>query len=196
MAMQCKVCTSSLQGRIDAALLAGETVASVQRAHPSFTDSAIRRHYRNHVQATIISKVANLPGLDTADLVLRLVQLANDAMGVRNQAVAQRNGSATLRAANAELGILRELIQTLGIDDTDVHVYMQEAQALAGAAGAVAQEHPEFGALLIAELRETSPELASGFEALSAARALPKPEQDPPHDIQDTHSPSPTAPRS
>lgn len=178
MAQTCKVCSSSVQARIDSALLAGETVASVQRAHPSFSDSAVRRHYNNHVRARIVAKVAQVPGLDVGDLVLRLVQVANDIQAVRNQAVATRNGSATLRAANSELAVLRELTQTLGVTDADVQTYMTEAMALANAAGEVARQHPDLGRLLAVELRDSSPQLAATFQSLSAnTRQLPEQDQ-------------------
>lgn len=167
MASVCRVCTSQHQGAIDAALLAGETVASVQRAFPAFTDSSIRRHHKNHVQAKLVAKLGAGPTMIVADLGLRLVSLANDVQAVRNRAVVQNNSSATLRAANAELSILKELITTLGIGDTDATALMAEASALAQAVGQVARDRPEFGRLLAAELAQAAPELSATILAIS-----------------------------
>lgn len=168
MAISCRVCTSQHQGAIDAALLAGETVASVQRAYPSLTDSSIRRHHKNHVQAKLVAKLGSQPTMNSADLSLRLVSLANDVQAVRNRAVVQNNSSATLRAANSELTILRELINTLGISDTDAVALMAEASALAQAVGQVARDHPDFGRILAAELAPDAPELSATILAISA----------------------------
>lgn len=84
MAQQCKVCTSQVREKIDLTLLAGETVASVQRAYPVFTESAIRRHYRNHVTATIVTHLTNSSIPNAADITQRLIKLADDVALVRN----------------------------------------------------------------------------------------------------------------
>ncbi|WP_146082026.1 hypothetical protein [Pseudoclavibacter sp. Z016] len=150
--------------------MTGETVASVQRAFPAFTDSSIRRHHKNHVQAKLVAKLGTMPTMNSADLSIRLVALADDVQAVRNRAVVQNNSSATLRAANSELTVLRELISTLGISDTDATALMAEASALAQAVGQVARDYPDFGRILAAELASDAPELSSTILAISANR--------------------------
>lgn len=160
----CKVCTSQLREKIDLTLLAGETVAAVQRAFPEFTDSAIRRHYRNHVTATIVTHLTNSSIPNAADITQRLIKLADDVALVRNRAVAQNDGGATLRAAKVESGILTELIGTLGIDSTDLQTYLEDAQILARSVFKATRNHPELAELISAELYEAGAiQMASAF---------------------------------
>lgn len=154
MAMQCKVCSSQFREKIDLTLLAGETIAAVQRAYPEFTDSSLRRHYRNHVTATIVTHLTNSGIPNSADLALRLIKLADDVALVRNRAVATNDGGATLRAAKVESGIISELISTLGVESTDLHQYLEDAHVLARSVFRAAQDKPELAELISHELRE------------------------------------------
>ena len=163
----CKVCTSPKQGQIDVALLTGESVASVQRAFPEFTDSAIRRHFHNHVSKTLAMKIANVDSFNTADLVQRLIQIANDAQTVRNNAVARNNGSAVLRAINSEIKVISELTQTLGVDTTDVEEFMKDANSLVAALGEAIRENPTIATTVAKHLRDENPAMADILETIN-----------------------------
>ena len=166
MAM-CKVCSSAKQGEIDSALLTGESVASVQRAFPEFTDSAIRRHFHNHVSKTLATKIANVDSFNTADLVQRLIQIANDAQTVRNNAVARNNGSAVLRAINSEIKVISELTQTLNVDTTDVEEFMKDANSLVAALGEAIRENPTIATTVAKHLRDENPAMADILETIN-----------------------------
>lgn len=129
------------------------------RAHGVGRDT-VRRHWSRHVQiGTQASVFRGAPASQASDLISRILDVADHARELRDDADAADATAASLRADAVILAALERLRSGLGVDSAEVAVALREGDALAAAIERSVREMPEVGEV-IAEALEQNGELA------------------------------------
>lgn len=157
MPQVCKLCSLPNSQRVDAALVAGAHVATVaaevSRSGSSVSESAVRRHVRNHLQGNVLRAMREQNSFQSGDLLERLMESLDDLSAVRSSALMSGSTSTVVRAATASEQIIRTLLDRLGIDDASMLAEIRTAESLGRAVGRAARKHPEVARAVGVELR-------------------------------------------
>ncbi|MEO2133200.1 hypothetical protein [Microbacterium sp.] len=137
-----------IQGRIDQLLDAGTTYKEI-RTLTGLSVPAIGRYAIS--RKSQLAKVADGEPAVT-DVILRLIDAADDARELRRQSRVVGTPVQRARAIKIETELLVRLIDTLGIDDTSVSDFVGQVEALLPVLRTFAVEQPENARHLIEAL--------------------------------------------
>lgn len=149
---------------IEKALASGITGAQIARQY-GVSESAISRHRISRMDA--IAQIADLDMPDPASVVVRLMELADDARQTRKLAALSGTPVTRARAQASELAALDKVINRLGIDDVTVVHLAGATSALVRSVQRYVQRHPENLADVLNALAEHE-ELTDLVDALRA----------------------------
>lgn len=178
----CSVCQHPERNTIDRLLRNSTSVADIANstAFRELSVHALYRHAKSHLPELSAAPVTLSDETASADLVLRLTEALDDASRLRRRAVNAGNVAGAGRALAAERGIIRDLIETLGIDSIETAQNLAHFRDLAGAVSAVVGAEPRIGHLIATELRAMrSRDLADALvaHADSSAKELSRNEE-------------------
>lgn len=151
MSRRSSIDTHPQREAIEAALASGVTGASIARQF-GVSESAISRHRVSRMDA--IAQIADLETPDPANVITRLIELADDARQTRKLAALSGTPVTRARAQASELAALDKVIDRLGIDDVTVVHLAGATSALVRAVQTYVRKHPESTADILAILRE------------------------------------------
>jgi hypothetical protein len=114
-----------------------------------------------------LAQIADLDAPDPASVIVRLIELADDARQTRKLSAISGSPVARARAQAAELAALDKVIDRLGIDDVTVVHLAGATSALVRAVQKYLAQHPEDLTDVLAVLREHE-ELHELADALKA----------------------------
>lgn len=169
MPRQCTVCSAVNVRAINAELATGTALSTVASKFP-LSESALRRHAKNHL-ALAMWDPEQLDAVTPTDLIDRLSAALADVDRVRRQAVATGKGELVVKAATATRQLTETITARLGIDDLESARLLRDAEALGRAVGRLTRTHPAVGKAIAHELRKRSPKSidADALEALAEA---------------------------
>lgn len=149
---KCTICTHPQLESIQAALMAGTGVVEISGSYGVST-SALSRHTQQHLQPALREQARDTTAAP-ADLLQRLVEVADDARAARLRARDSGTPSAQARATDVEIKVLQSLLGHYGIDSGATVVAMAEAEKLAHAVGRFALANPLAAQVLILEIQK------------------------------------------
>lgn len=148
--------------------------ADVARRFPRLSEDSLSRHAQNHLRNRPrgLFRDAENPGISDSEVTARLLDAANAAKSAREALQAAHRHNEVARATVAEARVLQSLRRPPSAVEDDAPRLLRDAHSLARAVGRVARLHPDFGQLVVSELRAVSAdELA---EELSTAIPYPR----------------------
>lgn len=148
---RCSICLHDDTELINAQILAGTGVRELAAQHGVST-SALSRHSQRHM-VTARQDAARDSAAAPADLLARLVDLADSARATRLRLAEGGSPNAQARASDVESRILFNLLSQLGISDTTTVTALQEREALARAVANYSIKNPVTAQGLIREIR-------------------------------------------
>ena len=153
MSRACSVCTSPNALKIDKSLFSNEPVASVASSN-GLSESAVRRHARNHVHATILREIHATNSTSSTDILERLVEALDDVSAVRSAALLSGQSGVLLRAAGATQSIATSLLGYLGQDgDLGILRQLKVGEAFARAVAGAIRADPTIAPEIAEQLR-------------------------------------------
>src|SRR5690606_13369263 len=111
-------------------LLSGAAVADVSRKY-AVGDSALYRHARAHLSATVLREMRASAEAGSTDLIEKLVEALDDVSAVRTHALLAGHASTLLRAASATQSLVETLLDRLGIDNIETVRLLREGENFA-----------------------------------------------------------------
>lgn len=166
---KCSTCVHVHRDEVELALLQGEPVSVVSRRF-GLSSAALRRHLHQHAGPALKNAVFGSEGLRASELLDRVLDIADDARGLRMSALEAGNSSAATRAGDAELRALDALTRRLGVDDTELIEQLRALEILAIAVGRAARKNPAVATEVAASLRRLGDQ-----ESARDLESLPKP---------------------
>jgi len=162
---RCSICLHDDTELINTQLMAGESVRELARQHTVST-SALSRHSQRHM-ATARQHAARDSTAAPADLLARLVDLADSARAARLRLAERGSPNAQARASDTESRILFGLLGQLGINDMTTVTALQQAEKLTHAVAKFSVSNPIAAGALIREIRSQNlPDFAAQLEAI------------------------------
>jgi len=140
------------RGEIEAALLGNLGLEWIS-ARFGVSVSTLRRH-REHLFASLAGDIQEASAIAPTEYVERLEEIADGLRRVRNRAESTNDNASVVRASAAEAQVIRDLIDRLGIDDSDTADSLRDAQAIFKAIKRIVVNSPETGRELVAILRD------------------------------------------
>jgi transposase-like protein len=151
---QCSVCRSAKRAELEEILLTGTmSVRALAREHGVSRD-ALRRHVARHVDIADRERMAGVSGAAPTDIVLALLDVAQYAYDVRDDAE-RRDDTKTALAANRQYGQAVDALATrVGLSRAEILAEFDDAEAIVHAVARASQESPAMAERLAVALRE------------------------------------------
>ncbi|GMA26791.1 hypothetical protein [Arenivirga flava] len=183
MARPCALCGLANRDNVDARLVAGARVVDIA-AEARVSESAVRRHVRNHLSLPLFRDGLDVDDLSPSDLIEKLSENLRDLERVRSAALRTGASGTVIRAASTSSDIIATLMNRLGIDDLSIAGELAYAEQLARAVATATRSSPALAALLAPELRTVGLEAeAASLDAYVAhLGALTTLRKEPSHD--------------
>jgi hypothetical protein len=175
MGRNCTVCASGpdVRHEVDRLIVEGQSFRAIERRFENLAGlsrDSIRRHFLHHASADVLAALQESGQVDGPGLVLRLLEVADDAQRIRRQLVERGQTMAALKAGDHEARVLGIVTQRIGITDETLAANVQQADDLIRSLVHVMREHPDLalGELLLAELRDRgSTQMADALASLN-----------------------------
>jgi len=151
MARACTVCASENVPLMDSDLRSGASFAAVAQKYKT-SESAVRRHMRNHLERGSLLALAGSHDATTGDLLGALLTSLGQAQAVQKSALRAGREPAVLRAAAVVESTVRTLLTGFGVDDAAIVDDLRSAERMSIAIVRTLKLHPEIGATFAAEL--------------------------------------------
>lgn len=162
---RCSVCALDDVELVNTQLMAGVGVRELAVRH-GISTSAISRHSQRHMVAAR-QDAARDSAAAPADLLARLVDLADSARATRLRLEEGGSPNAQARASDVEIKVLQSLLGLYGVNDTTTVTALQQAERLTHGVAKFAIANPMAAGALIREIRaQKLTDFADQLEAL------------------------------
>lgn len=150
----CEVCKSLKRKDLEEALYSHVPISQISQRYAISCDS-IYRHIRNHAAPALKKSFKATESMNAASIAQRMLEIANAARDVRENAVSD---SVALRAGAAELQTLQVMANRLGIAHESMMETVEGSLTLGRTIGELSKKHPGFGELMVQELSDRGAE--------------------------------------
>lgn len=152
MTRPCKICSSEVRDRVDAALIAGDTVVSIAEAFGPATMASVSAFYRHarHPSSPLLRYRDEQDVPSVGDVAVGVARARARLADI----VAQGTDAQVTRASRELAMVSKAYLEITGRDDDAAAAELAEYDVLGGGLRRTIRDHPEVGDWLAAAFRQ------------------------------------------
>jgi hypothetical protein len=151
---RCSICNHPQRAEVENQLLQGVEYRVISaKWDGAVSTSSLSRHSQKHMQEALRDQARDTSPAP-ADLLRRMIDIADDARAARIRARDSGTPVQQTRASDLENRVLQTLLGQYGIDATSTAQALRDAEQLVRAVGRYSVTHPAVSADLIREIRQ------------------------------------------
>lgn len=164
---RCVVCSHAERQNIEADLIEGTTSLRGIARRWGLGNEAVRRHVRAHVAPAAQEAMAAVAGLTPLGIATRMLDIADSARDVREDALEVGRAQLAVQAGRAEADALSRLADRLGVTSGQALADLHMMERVGAVMAQIARHDPETAELIAARFDQLDrPDIAADLRSL------------------------------